>query len=162
MPLCTSSARLPASKPTTGWIPVKVRELRSVFSGTKQGGGIYSHRRELRRAASGIAAGKAGDHTGRSSCTRGSQLVTFNCFLSEEIRAYRGNEVRARPPRDEIRCGAAPSVEMNAWAWQVPIGGRVRQSTGFARTFRLPRLTLLSPDIVSRHSRQVSRNGRQN
>jgi hypothetical protein len=30
-------ARLPASKPTTGWIPVKVRELRSVFSGTKPG-----------------------------------------------------------------------------------------------------------------------------
>ena len=43
-----------------------------------------SHRRKLRRAASGIAPGRAGDHTGRSSCTRGSQLVTFNCFLSEE------------------------------------------------------------------------------
>ena len=28
---------LPASKPTNGWIPVKVRELRSVFSGTRPG-----------------------------------------------------------------------------------------------------------------------------
>jgi hypothetical protein len=37
MPLCTFSARLPASKPTTGWIPVKVRELRSVFFQDKAG-----------------------------------------------------------------------------------------------------------------------------
>src|SRR5512132_4005123 len=67
----------------------------------------------------------------------------------------RGNEVRAAGRNPDPRAGAAPSTKMNAWAWHVPIGGRVRQSTEFARTFRLPRLTLLSTDIVSRHPREV-------
>jgi hypothetical protein len=79
-------------------------------------------------------------------------LVTFNCFLSE-IRAYRGNEVRARPPRGEILIRAL--ARAHRWKRLLDEGryrsaGELAEAEGVTRSFvnRLLRLTLLAPDIV--------------